>query len=102
MKTIEHGQKRSKPRSVRPSGVTLQPENDEMLHELTRELLAARARARLTQEDVAWRMGTTKSAISRLEGQGGHRPSFATIEKYALAVGCGLKIRLRPLPLDQG
>ena len=102
MKTIEHSHKRPNPRSVQPSGVALQPEHDEMLLQLTRELLAARTRAQLTQEDVAWRMGTTKSAISRLEGQGGHRPSFATIEKYALAVGCGLKIRLRPLPLDQG
>jgi len=34
---------------------------------LVREMLAARARLRLSQEAVAELMGTTKSAISRLE-----------------------------------
>ncbi len=76
------------------------PCEDHTLHLLTRELLVARSRARLTQADVAWRMGTTKSAISRLESSGGHRPSFATLEKYADAVGCRLEIRLRPLPIE--
>ena len=37
------------------------------------ELIAARTRAGLTQEAVAQRMGTTKSAVSRLENGG--RPS---------------------------
>jgi len=37
---------------------------------LAHEMLAARARAGLTQEAVAGRMGTTKSAISRLEAAG--------------------------------
>ena len=37
---------------------------------LVRELLAARMRAGLTQEQVAASMGTTKSAVSRLEGAG--------------------------------
>lgn len=76
------------------------PDYDHTLHLLTRELLAARVRARMTQEDVAWRMGTTRSAISRLEGDGGHRPSFATIEKYAAAVGCYVHLRLCPLPIE--
>ncbi|MCA1791789.1 MAG: helix-turn-helix transcriptional regulator, partial [Thioalkalivibrio sp.] len=34
--------------------------------------MAARARAGLTQEAVAQRMGTTKSAVSRLERSGKH------------------------------
>ena len=41
-------------------------------------MLKARARAGLTQDAVAERMGTTKSAISRLESAGKHAPSLAT------------------------
>lgn len=65
---------------------------------LARELLAARARAGLTQGAVAERMGTTKSAVSRLEAAGGHSPSVTTLKRYAQAVGCELEIRLVPAP----
>lgn len=63
---------------------------------LANEMLAARARAGLTQEAVAVRMGTTKSAISRLEGAGKHAPSVASLKRYAAAVGCTLRIELVP------
>lgn len=60
---------------------------------LAHEMLSARTRAGLTQEAVADRMGTTKSAVSRLEGAGGkHAPSMASLRRYADAVGCTLKI----------
>ncbi|MHB8869089.1 MAG: helix-turn-helix transcriptional regulator [Thermoleophilia bacterium] len=61
---------------------------------LLRELLAARAQAGLTQEEVAASMGTTKSAVSRLEGGGRHSPSVKTLKRYAKAVGCEVEIRL--------
>jgi transcriptional regulator with XRE-family HTH domain len=41
-------------------------------------------------------MGTTKSAVSRLEAGGKHAPSLATLKKYAHAVGCRLEIKLVP------
>jgi DNA-binding XRE family transcriptional regulator len=63
---------------------------------LVRELLAARAQSGLTQEEVAESMGTTKSAVSRLEGAGKHSPSVSTLKKYAKAVGCDVEIRLVP------
>jgi DNA-binding XRE family transcriptional regulator len=63
---------------------------------LAHEMLAARSRAGLTQEAVAERMGTTKSAISRLETAGKHTPSVASLKRYAAAVGCTLKIELVP------
>lgn len=63
---------------------------------LAKEMLAARARVGLSQEAVAEIMGTTKSAISRLEGVGKHAPSLTTLKKYAHAVGCHLEIRLVP------
>lgn len=63
---------------------------------LIREMLAARSRSGLTQEAVAELMGTTKSAVSRLEAAGKHAPSLTTLKKYAQAVGCHLEIKLVP------
>ncbi|MCX5816176.1 MAG: helix-turn-helix transcriptional regulator [Proteobacteria bacterium] len=63
---------------------------------LIREMLAARSKAGLTQEAVAELMGTTKSAVSRLESAGKHAPSLTTLKKYAHAVGCHLEVKLIP------
>lgn len=65
-------------------------------YSLVRELLAARSRAGLTQEEVAKSMGTTKSAVSRLEAVGKHSPSVTTLKRYAQAVDCQVEIRLVP------
>jgi DNA-binding XRE family transcriptional regulator len=65
-------------------------------YRLAREMLAARTRMGLTQEEVAGLMGTTKSAISRLEASGKHIPSLSTLKKYAQAVGCHLEIKMVP------
>ena len=67
---------------------------DPIFHRLSRELAYARVRADLPQRVVAKRMGTTTSAISRLENAFGHRPTLTTLERYANAVGCELQIRL--------
>jgi transcriptional regulator with XRE-family HTH domain len=63
-------------------------------YHLAEQMLKARSRAGLTQDDVAERMGTTKSAISRLESAGKHAPSLATLKRYAHAVGCELQVKL--------
>lgn len=60
------------------------------------QMLTARSRSGLTQEAVAELMGTTKSAVSRLEAAGKHAPSLTTLKKYAKAVGCNLEIKLVP------
>jgi DNA-binding XRE family transcriptional regulator len=60
-------------------------------------LLEARKKAGLTQEDLARRMGTTKSAISRLEASlrtQKQSPSFLTLKKYANACGKKLLIQI--------
>jgi len=66
----------------------------ELEYQVASQMLKARSRAGLTQDAVAERMGTTKSAISRLESAGKHAPSLATLKKYASAVGCELQVRL--------
>lgn len=63
------------------------------------EILKARAEAGLTQAEVAARIGTTQSAVARLEsGSLKHSPSLATLEKYASALGCKLQVRLVKQP----
>jgi transcriptional regulator with XRE-family HTH domain len=50
-----------------------------------------RTDADLTQAELAQRMGTTQSAIARMEG-GGTRPTLETLEKVASAVGADLVV----------
>nr|MCU0972784.1 helix-turn-helix transcriptional regulator [Burkholderiales bacterium] len=52
------------------------------------EVLKARAESGLTQAEVAERVGTTQSAIARLESATPkHSPSIATLQRYARALG---------------
>lgn len=67
---------------------------DRILQALVADLIAARTAAGMTQEEVAVRMGTTKSVVSRLEGVC-TRPTLSTIEKYAVAAGAHVEIRVR-------
>jgi HTH-type transcriptional regulator / antitoxin HipB len=56
---------------------------------MIRELREAR---RLSQRELAERMGTTQSMVGRLEA-GGSRPTLATLERVAAALGLRLEIR---------
>src|SRR5687768_3230613 len=58
-------------------------------------LLAAREQAGLTQAEVARRLGTHKSAISRMENHA-EDIRLSTLQRYAEAVGCFLSLELRP------
>lgn len=60
-----------------------------------REMIQARKHARLTQEQVAERMGTTKSVVARLESAR-HKPSMRSVERYAAATGHRIEWRLVP------
>jgi transcriptional regulator with XRE-family HTH domain len=71
------------------------------------EFLKARAAQGLTQAQVAQKIGTTQSAVARMEsGRGKHSPSLATLSKYADALDCKLEVRLirrsRPLKSSTG
>ena len=60
---------------------------------LIEALVRARTAAKLTQAELARRLGTTQSAIARLEG-GRVSPSFATLRRYAEATGTRLTVGL--------
>lgn len=61
---------------------------------LAKTLIAARVKAGLTQQEVAKRMGTTQSAIARLEA-GNSLPSMKSLYRYAEATGTTPAIQLR-------
>jgi predicted transcriptional regulator len=59
------------------------------------EVLRARVATGLTQAEVAARVGTTQSAIARLESASRkHSPSIATLQRYARALGYRVEVRL--------
>lgn len=57
------------------------------------ELIRARARAGLSQAELAARMGTSQSAIARLES-GQTLPSTKTLLRFAEATGSKVEVRL--------
>jgi DNA-binding transcriptional regulator YiaG len=61
---------------------------------LAAALIDARAKAKLTQSELARRMGTTQSVIARLES-GRTMPSGATLVRFARAVRRTLRVEFR-------
>ena len=63
---------------------------------LAAALIEARARAGLTQQQLADRMHTTQAVIARLES-GRVKPSTRTLERLAAATGMRLRISFEPV-----
>lgn len=63
--------------------------------QLAAQMIEARARAGLTQDQLALRMKTKRTVIARLEG-GRAKPSTRTLKKLAMATGHRLKIVFEP------
>jgi transcriptional regulator with XRE-family HTH domain len=90
---LTHKQLRAK--ALANSEVMAEFEKQSQEFSLLDEFLKARAAEGLTQAEVAEKIGTTQSAVARMEsGRGKHSPSLATLTKYADALGCKLEIRL--------
>ncbi|MEW6616198.1 MAG: helix-turn-helix transcriptional regulator [Thermodesulfobacteriota bacterium] len=86
---VSHDHKAFLKKAKKREGFRKAYENLEGEYLLAREMLSARSKSGLTQEAVAELMGTTKSAVSRLESADKHI-------QYAQAVGCDLEIKLVP------
>ena len=95
-KPVPHDHKAFLAKAKKRKGFKTAYESLEEEYTVVREMIAARCKSGLTQEGVAKRMATTKSAVSRLESAGKHTPSLATLKKYAHAVNCRLEIKLVP------
>ena len=66
------------------------------LFNLKKELIKARVSKGLTQEQIAIKLGTSKSNISRLESlNNSYMPNISTLIKYADSLGLELDIGLR-------
>jgi ribosome-binding protein aMBF1 (putative translation factor) len=63
---------------------------------LAEEIIRARAKAKMTQAELARRIGTKSTAISRLESPNYGKASISMLKKVAQALGCELQIRLVP------
>lgn len=59
------------------------------------KILAARAEAGMTQADIAEKMGTSQSAVARLEARlmKGDSPSMNSLKRYAAALGKKVEVR---------
>mgnify|MGYP006310554631 CR=1 FL=1 len=82
-----------KKEALKDSEVREEYEKLKPIYELRRQLIALRKNAGLTQEEVAEKLHTKKSNISRLESTNSKSsPRLSTIEKYAHAMGYEVKI----------
>ncbi len=95
-KPVPHDQNAFLAKARARKGFTAAYDALDLEYQVASQMLKARSRAGLTQGAVAERMGTTKSAVSRLESAGKHAPSLTTLERYARAVGCELRVKLVP------
>ena len=76
-------------------------DDDANLANLMRSLHRLREAHRLTQADIAERMGTTQSAVSDLE-RTAVDPRISTLQRYARAVGASLRCVAVPAGSDWG
>jgi transcriptional regulator with XRE-family HTH domain len=68
---------------------------------IAREMIEARARAGLTQDELASRMDTSRTVIARLES-GRSLPSTRTLKRFAAATGSRLAISFVPVNEERG
>lgn len=71
------------------------------VYKLRKQLIAMRTNAGLTQEELAEKLNTKKSNISRLENvNSSSSPRLSTIEQDADAVGYKIEINFVPREVD--
>ena len=76
----------SRRRALRNKEYRAELERLQPFEEVARQVIRLRMDHQLSQEALARRVGTTKSAISRLES-GQHAPNLGTLQRIAAAFG---------------
>ena len=64
--------------------------------QIASEVIKARTKAKMTQAQLARKIGTKTSAISRLESPGYGKASLTTLKKVANALGCDVQVKFIP------
>lgn len=83
-------------RRARDAGYQRERGRLEPFEAIARQVILRRGELGLTQKELAERVGTSHSAISRLES-GQHRASIATLGRVGEALGLRLVVSLEPV-----
>ena len=85
--------KQFRSKALKKPGVQKSYDDLEVAYAMRKQLITLRQKAGLTQEDVAKKLRTSKSNISRLENvHSSISPKLSTIQAYAEAIGYKLKL----------
>ena len=85
--------KQFRSKALKKPGVQKSYDDLEVAYEMRKQLITLRQKAGLTQEDVAKKLRTSKSNISRLENvHSSISPKLSTIQAYAEAIGYKLRL----------
>jgi len=96
MKTNRPTFKSFKEKALKNAAVKTEYDALSPLFAIKKQLVAARLAKGVTQEQIAQKIGTSKSNISRLESLNNtYMPNLGTLMKYAEALGLRLDIGLR-------
>lgn len=88
-------------RAARSADYRAERERLEPVREVARQVILLRTRAGISQEELARRVGTSKSAIARLES-GRHQPTVETLRRVAAAFDVRLVIEFETPPERPG
>lgn len=83
-----------KKRALKKKSIAKEHEALKEEFDLIDKMISARKAAKLSQADVAKQLHTKQSAVARLESGAFKRATIMTLQSYAEAVGCHLKINL--------
>jgi DNA-binding XRE family transcriptional regulator len=84
-------------KALKRPGVKAEYDALEPVFEMKRQMIALRQAAGLTQEQMAEKLGTKKSNISRLESVSSDvSPRLSTLEDYARVLGYQVKVEFEP------
>ncbi len=96
MKTNRPTFKSFKDKALQNVEVTAEYDALAPLNNIKKKLITARLSKGITQEQIALKIGTSKSNISRLESlNNSYMPNLGTLMKYAEALGLRLDVGLR-------
>lgn len=83
----------------RVPGFSEMVEAADRLRQLIEDMAAIRRELGMSQKSVAALMGTSQSAIARLETTE-YSPNLSTLQRYAWALGQRVEFSVAPIPID--